>query len=410
MNYYPHTANTGRPLNVKSLNIGGISRPKKIKSRNVDQSPQDLKNEIYSEISDCREDLMNLLLLNTAIIKASALKLDYTDKAATYKALEQELDELATGEFNQAALHRVAGIARQLEFEIAKIDALFPQIIYRGGYMEKIASNMIENIGYAGNKKDAEVAYINLVSIEPYLNLEELCGDNQETSISAAMRTIGVLSEIAKFKNEIEAIYARDKDAQEKAKRKVLLGIGSTLLLMLIVFSIMSSSKGGWNAVKSIEVISIPLGVLIWSFIGSFAAMLEQFYRKPVYDFGSALKWIIVRPVLGVVIAAGVYLAFTSGFNMSHTDKEGGFMLFIAFMVGLSDSFALGLINKLRSAVEDSITVPTAKTTNSQAAAPMVVVPTTPATTVTATIPVPPMDSNTNIVPPAHDYFAEDEE
>jgi len=343
---------------LTSLNMGKKSRSPKgrnLSLKGLDES--DLIKKIEEEVHDCKEDLNNLRLFNKSIVGASALKIDYKDKEGKYSTLAVKVNELENAEPSKENLKELRRISDDLELEIATLEAIFPQIIYKGVYMRKLAGNIVNNIGYQDHKEDAQVAFASLVSIEPHLHLDKINDENGKTSLQAAMRTISLLNEMGKFKNSIEDIAAEDKKLQASTKNRVIAGMGGTLLVMVILIALMSYMDDGWKHVKSVLVLGVPLGVLIWSFVGSFAAMLEQFYRKPVYEFGSTLKWIIVRPVVGVVMGAGIYLAFSTGFNISMANKEEGFMFFLAFLVGLSDSFTFGIIDKLKSSVISNVNI-----------------------------------------------------
>ena len=343
---------------VTAINIGKKSRPTKqsTNGRNVNSSDA-LEIEIQGHLDDNRADLNDLLLFNKTMASSKALGLDYEDKETKYVAYVEELNQLDEGTRDKTMLKRLILISNDLEFDISMLNAFFPQIIYRGVYMREVSENIINNIGFEDYKEEAQVAYASLISVEPHLHLDKLTDENGNTSIPAAMRAISMLNEMAKFQNIIQDCYENDKKLQTTTKKRVLIGLSLTLITMIWLAELMSNIGKGWSTMKGIMVLEIPLGVLIWSFIGSFAAILEQFYRKPVYEFGSTLKWIIIRPALGVVMGAGIYLAFTNGFNINAADREGGFMLFIAFMIGLSDTFTFGIIDKLKTTAIDSIAI-----------------------------------------------------
>lgn len=342
---------------VSAINIGKKSRPDKKQGRFVADDATNVAKEIQEHLDDNREDLNDLLLFNKTMASSKALGLDYENKEAKYLAYITELNELGKGTRDREALERLIMISNDLEFDISMLNAFFPQIVYRGVYMRQVSDNIINNIGFEDYREEAQVAYASLVSIEPHLHLDKLTDESGNTSIPAAMRTISMLNEMAKFQNIIERCYENDKELQSNTRKKVLAGLAITLIFMIAMAVLMSNIGQGWSTIKGIMVLEIPLGVLIWSFIGSFAAILEQFYRKPVYEFGSTLKWIIIRPALGVVMGAGIYLAFTNGFNINAADREGGFMLFIAFLIGLSDTFTFGIIDKLKTTAIDSIAI-----------------------------------------------------
>lgn len=385
---------------VPNINIGKNSRPQKalFSTRSLGGA-NEIEASIQEQIADNRADLNDLLLFNKSMANAPALGLDYENQEAKYKALLNEINTLAGAAATKENLNRVILISNELDLDIAMLNALFPQVVYRGVYMRQVSENIINNIGYEDNREDAQVAYASLVSIEPHLHLDKLTDANGNTSIPAAMRTIALLNEMAKFQNKIEKSYEEDKALQYSTKKRVLAGLAITLVVMIAIIVAISALGQGWQAIKGIMVLGIPMGVLIWSFIGSFAAVLEQFYKKPVYEFGSTLKWIIIRPVMGVVMAAGIYLAFTNGFNINAAEREGGFMLFIAFLIGLSDAFTFGIIDKLKTTAIDSVQASAPKQQVSQQL---------PVTTIVQPVaPTPEPIMNDIEVPPSFDEFDE---
>jgi hypothetical protein len=103
-----------------------------------------------------------------------------------------------------------------------------------------------------------------------------------------------------------------------------------------------------------IPVIKVPWPVAIWSLIGSFASMIHRFNKRPIYDFGDAVKWLLTRPVQGLVLGSAFYLVLTSGLLLltgSKTNATGEVadevVLVLAFLVGFSDRFADKVFSKL---------------------------------------------------------------
>ena len=115
--------------------------------------------------------------------------------------------------------------------------------------------------------------------------------------------------------------------------------------------------------------IGIPCTVVLWSAIGSFAAMLYRFNRHPIHEFTDAAKWLVTRPVRGVVVGSAFYLVFAAGlFLVGATPAGPGdaaglgcpgilgsataaprelLILALAFLVGFSDRFGDAVFNAL---------------------------------------------------------------
>ena len=368
-----------------------------VQGRNVG----DLQSRIKALIKEIRSDLSSLRLMNRAIVMAKHIEIQYTDKSEEYKKVLSELNKLSREQPSEAIETELQIIVARLDLDMANLDAIFPQIIYSSAYMRNLMEVTVNQIGYPELKEKAEVAFSSLESIEPHLksNDNDLTNDDGTTSVEAAMRTIMLLDEMKKFQNKI--LQLRDQDlARKRATRNyVLLGMSMTILAFSIIIFALYWNEISWNDIRNFPIMGIPLGIGIWSFIGSFAAMLQQFYQKSTYEFGDTLKWIIIRPVLGVLMGAVIYLAFSNGFGIDINTGNGGLSYMVAFFVGLSDSFAIGIIERIQGAITSSVKSPDA--TDAAAAVPAYVMtsPPPPANTVPATQPTA-VPTNTPAVTP----------
>jgi hypothetical protein len=100
-------------------------------------------------------------------------------------------------------------------------------------------------------------------------------------------------------------------------------------------------------------ILGIPGPVIIWSLIGSFAAMLHRYNHRPIEDFDNAEKWLLTRPVQGVVLGSTFYLVLNSGLflipgiNSSNSSIKDEVTLILSFLVGFSDRFVDSVFNAL---------------------------------------------------------------
>jgi hypothetical protein len=103
--------------------------------------------------------------------------------------------------------------------------------------------------------------------------------------------------------------------------------------------------------------LGIPWPVIAWSVIGSFASMLHRFNNTPIYEFTDLLKWLVTRPIQGIVLGATFYYIVNTGLfafasNNPTTDTNGVeqgdyVILLLCFLVGFSDKFANSIFNIL---------------------------------------------------------------
>lgn len=419
-----------------------IQQPVKAKTLKWKKTPTvhgrnagDLQSRIKALIKEIRSDLSSLRLMNRAIVMAKHIEIQYTDKSEEYKKVLSELNKLSREQPSEAIETELQIIVARLDLDMANLDAIFPQIIYSSAYMRNLMEVTVNQIGYPELKEKAEVAFSSLESIEPHLksNDNDLTNDDDTTSVEAAMRTIMLLDEMKKFQNKI--LQLRDQDlARKRATRNyVLLGMSMTILAFSIIIFALYWNEISWNDIRNFPIMGIPLGIGIWSFIGSFAAMLQQFYQKSTYEFGDTLKWIIIRPVLGVLMGAVIYLAFSNGFGIDINTGNGGLSYMVAFFVGLSDSFAIGIIERIQGAITSSVkgsddtaaavptyvmtsppppanTVPTTQPTTVPVSTPVTTPTTTPISANPTTTTPPTNQPSTITTPPIHDLGGEDEE
>ena len=59
--------------------------------------------------------------------------------------------------------------------------------------------------------------------------------------------------------------------------------------------------------------LGIPPSVLLWSFIGSFVALLMRFIRRKFWEIGDFFKWFLARSLIGFIMGAVLYLVVVSG-------------------------------------------------------------------------------------------------
>ncbi len=98
----------------------------------------------------------------------------------------------------------------------------------------------------------------------------------------------------------------------------------------------------------------IPISVMIWSFIGSFAATVLRFNRRPVYQFNDPWKWMLTRHAQGIILSSAFYLVLISGLFLISDGTDGDpshikteVILILSFLIGFSDRFVDHVFNTL---------------------------------------------------------------
>jgi len=344
-------------LETKGSNI--LDWNKKVKSKLPNRN-EDYKDQAEELLTEIRKDLSNLQRLHRALLMADNFdekfyKRENKEKGAAYQNDLIEVKKLSNEEPSEKLVNDLTVISTRLDLDIDNINALFPQMIYSSVHMLRVVRIVVNQIGYPEFKTQAEASYESLLAQQPSLHLGEIQGEDK-TSINSAIHTINVLNNMRKDKNDIAHYQKLDAEKAKSTRKYILTGMATTLIFLTAVILGMSWKEITWDDIRDLPILGIPLGIGIWAFIGSFAAMLQQFYQKSIYEFGDTLKWVLIRPVLGVVMGSAIYLAFSNGFGITTDTGNGGLIYLVAFFVGLSDSFTLGIIDRLQGALTNSVT------------------------------------------------------
>jgi hypothetical protein len=358
-------------------------------TRSLHPIAEELPNKIGTLVESIRVDLAQLRQLYRAIMEAEHFNTIYKknnpNKGEEYTALLNRVNELSRETPSEAVLNELQIIEDEVEFDCATVDNLFPQMVYKATYMESLMAIRVELISYAELKAEALAALrgIRTAVSEMTTTLKDEDKDNDMTSIATVVHTINIYDEMQKYKQNILALQAQDQKRTIRTSKNVLAGIAVVFATLTGIFALLNYEGITWREIRIYPMLGIPMGVVIWSFIGSFAAMLTQFYQKPVHEFGNTLKWVIIRPVLGVVMGAAVYLAFVSLGIVDRVQQNSLLPLLIAFFVGYSDTFTFDILNTIQRTITGLFTAgDTAPNTSASAATqqPVYVLPPEPST------------------------------
>jgi hypothetical protein len=307
---------------------------------------------------DIRTNLSKLRQLHDALMNATDADLAYQKenkgKKEEYNTILQNINDLNRGEITQATITELEIIMDTIALDRANIDAIFPQIIYTATYMNDLMTVTVAQIGYEDLHAEAE-ASLNQISASEKKMTSENENDNDEivmTSITSVVNIINIFNEMQESQNKIIALRQQDIDRAKNTRNSVLMGMGGVILLFGVIIFALYWQDVQWRDIKDYPILGIPMAVLIWSFIGSFAAMLTQFNKEPIHKFGDTLKWVIIRPVLGVVMGAAIYLAL---FSLVLTGKSQNALLplLVAFFVGYSDTFTFNIMASIQSVISN---------------------------------------------------------
>jgi riboflavin transporter FmnP len=148
------------------------------------------------------------------------------------------------------------------------------------------------------------------------------------------------------------------EEGELRAQRKwryIVIGIIFVYIAGLVGIALANAGRSN----EPVPVFGVPLSVAMWGAAGSLAAILYRFYNQEErvrLDF--EVRWLIARPVIGIIMGAVVYLAMKAGlFLLTATPQSDtgpaapasqlGVYWLIAFIAGFSDKFYIKIINLL---------------------------------------------------------------
>jgi hypothetical protein len=162
------------------------------------------------------------------------------------------------------------------------------------------------------------------------------------------------LSVVQSFLNQLNELVAREEreQAEETKWQSSALAVMSLYVIVIVVSAVLTNNS---PSLLGTRVFHVPLFVILWGAAGSLAAILYRFYTEQgQIRFASEFRWLIARPIIGIIMGAVVYLALFSGLILvSASGPAGGddmrreAFCIIAFLAGFSDKFYLGVIDLL---------------------------------------------------------------
>jgi hypothetical protein len=167
---------------------------------------------------------------------------------------------------------------------------------------------------------------------------------------------------------DVHRVHARIAKEQEFINKSVGLRWLSPSLVLVYIVIIFGIIALGWRlnlGEGAMPVIGIPLAVVLWSLIGSVAAILYRFYTYRIRELNQVSRevtWLIARPLTGIIMGMVSYLIIIAGLfvfgvapepNSDPPTIRSQLLWAVAFLAGFSDRFFEGFIHMLVSRVSD---------------------------------------------------------
>ena len=163
---------------------------------------------------------------------------------------------------------------------------------------------------------------------------------------------------IAKVKVELERARS--------SKYQLMIVAGIIYLIAILALAVLVSNSfnmDDWSNIEASKLnetlfLGIPITVWVWSVFGSLTSMLFRSWQNPIEDMNEAMRWVITRPIIGVVMGVITYLLVATGLVLVIAPEaaEAGsissgikpeLIWVIAFTGSFSDTLSVNLLQKV---------------------------------------------------------------
>lgn len=192
---------------------------------------------------------------------------------------------------------------------------------------------------------------------DPELQQKIWCLLMEQTAEAYEATTARGVSLVKDTTGQIESLLSSYQQTMNYRRRaRAVAVLVSVLSLAGIGYFLYFAQASGMKGETTLPVLGVPSCVLLWSVIGSFAAILYRFSNAGDRELEDPLRWLFSRPLTGVIMGAITFLVLRAGLltmspgpDASSVEKLGTneIMWLVAFLAGFSDRFADGLLKSL---------------------------------------------------------------
>lgn len=266
---------------------------------------------------------------------------------------------------DQESLNRQVDIIYAVEETInqrlAELDLRFRGLVQDSAFSPDHVAGMVSRIGHSDYRAEAATYCTGIDRLAAGIHVDRWSSADFNILSQDAVRALGLMNTIGNYRDAVEQLVLRDRVRRRRTLMQVVAYIGLAALaiaMIVVAFTVLGpvSPEAPLEA-SLMPPLFVPWQVLLWSLIGSFAAMIHRLNRNPIYDRGDAFRWMVTRPIQGVVLGAATYLMLATGLFLilDPTSVEGPsgdlimdeVVLLISFLVGFSDRFANSVLNTL---------------------------------------------------------------
>lgn len=137
-----------------------------------------------------------------------------------------------------------------------------------------------------------------------------------------------------------------------QTSRWYVLGLLLVLIGLLVSLSVVTWAQ--WDTYEQIVILGIPFPVLLWGAIGSGTAPLYRYLRSTTDKIENPIKLLIIRPFIGMIMGAVIYLIISSGlliFGGTETVINPQLLWLLAFVGGFSETATSKALSKIQAQI-----------------------------------------------------------
>ena len=199
---------------------------------------------------------------------------------------------------------------------------------------------------------------VNLSITEPVTQQKLLCLILEQSVLAYEATTQRTLDLVQINADQIKAHLANERKGANDRNRARWIGVATSVICLFgITAFLYHAQQTGFSGTNALPVLGVPACVILWSCVGSFAAILYRFTNADDREIKDPLRWLFSRPLTGVVMGTITFLVIKAGL-LAITPQSGAalstpgtapneLMWLVAFLAGFSDRFSDGLLNTL---------------------------------------------------------------
>jgi hypothetical protein len=181
-----------------------------------------------------------------------------------------------------------------------------------------------------------------------------LRGDVQDLKVT--------LSQVQFEVKKVHVAISREQEVQRGEKRLSIVVPILVAVYTIAISAVLFVGSSYWASNAEIPIVGIPVSVLMWAALGSLAAILYRFYTRQRGSVSKEIRWLIARPIIGIIMGALTYLAVLSGlliFGTTMGTMGAGttnsaaarpqLLWILAFFGGFSDRVFKGILDLVTS-------------------------------------------------------------